>query len=168
MEKSYSDEVQVNENENARTKWAKWKAAPLELPELKRTKWAEKTEDLKYFEPCGWLAPVTEAHKKSEELKELYERNRISYEDGTPIVLSDRKEFELFRTSFFDNRWFRSVYWDGRTKKYELRTYPDPVTLWILVVVTEFRIVKTLLVDSNNIPGYTLLRQYLFICVHLF
>ena len=72
---------------------------------------------------------MTEAHKKLEELKELYERDRISYKkDGTPIVRSDRKEFKLFRTSFFDNRWFRSVYWDGRTKKYESRTYPDPVT----------------------------------------
>ena len=126
MEKSYLDEAQVNEN--ARTKWAKWKAAPLELPELKRTKWTKVTENLKYFKPRGWLAPVTEAHKKSKELKELYERNWISYEDGTPIVRSDRKEFELFRTSFFDNRWFRSVYWDGRTEKYESRTYPDPVT----------------------------------------
>ena len=39
---------------------------------------------------------------------------------------------------------------------------------WILVVVTEFRIVKTILVGSDNIPGYILLRQYLFICVRLF
>ena len=30
---------------------------------------------------------------------------------------------------------------------------------WILVVVTEFRIVKTILVGLDNIPGYTLLRQ---------
>ena len=128
MEKSYSEEIQVNENESARTKWAKWKAAPLELPPLKRTKWAEKIEDLEYFQPRGWLAPVTEAHKKSEELKELYEKDRISYgKDGTRIVRSDREEFDLFRTSHFDNRWFRSVYWDGRTEKYESRTYPDPV-----------------------------------------
>ena len=111
MEKSYSDEIQVNENESARTKWAKWKAAPLELPELKRTKFSEKTEDLEYFQPRGWLALVTEAHKKLEELKELYEKDRISYgKDGTRIVRSDREEFDLFRASPFDNRWFRSVY----------------------------------------------------------
>ena len=95
-------------------------------PTPKRPRWGpEPTEEEKYFKPRGWGEPATEAHKKSVELRSIYEKDRVIDEDGVKWYRTDKKTFEDFRGSFFDSRWFCSVYWDERTKKYESRTpYP--------------------------------------------
>ena len=71
-----------------------------EEPASKRPKWSEWKEAQEYFAPCKWGDPETETQKKSLELKILYEKDRIIFEDGTTLVRSKRKEFEDFRLSF--------------------------------------------------------------------
>ena len=113
-------------------KWAKWKGSPLEPPHPKRAKWARSEDEKRHFERRTWRTPVMQTQIILDQLKELYERDRIRYaDDGTPTFRTNKEEFETktFRDSFFDNRWFRSVYWDPRSEKYESRTYPDPV-IW--------------------------------------
>ena len=140
MEKTYSGEeevqvVKVLSPERAAerdAKWAKWKGSPLENPHTKRPRWVRNEDEKRLFEKSTWRTPDTQPKLLSDQLKELYERDRIKkYEvDGTPIFRTDKEEFEskTFRESFFDNRWFRSVYWDPCTKQYEARNYPKRVT----------------------------------------
>ena len=98
-------------------------------PNAKRAKktWGPKepTEEEKYFKTRTWGEPKTEFQKKSEELKEAFDRDRIVIENGCTWYRTDLKTFHLFRKSFFDSRWFRTVYWDKRTEQYESRApYP--------------------------------------------
>ena len=98
-------------------------------PNAKRAKktWGPKepTEEEKYFKTRTWGEPKTEIQKKSAELKEAFDRDRIVTENGCTWYRTDLKTFHLFRKSFFDSRWFRTVYWDKRTEKYESRApYP--------------------------------------------
>ena len=84
----------------------------LEEPAPKRAKafW-EPTEEQLYFKERKW-APPTAVQKKSAELRSEYEKNRIIVNDGVVWHRMDWKTYDLFRGSFFDHRWFRSVYWD--------------------------------------------------------
>ena len=97
------------------------------VPKRARKAWdlPEPTEEEEYFKDRGW-APETATQKKSTELRIEYEKDRIILEDGLVWYRTDRKTYELFRGSFFDSRWFRSVYYDERTQQYESRApYPQ-------------------------------------------
>ena len=64
----------------------------------------EPTEEEKYFKTRAWDEPKTETQKKSEELKEACDRDRIVIENGCTWYRTDLKTFHLFRKSFFDSR----------------------------------------------------------------
>ena len=140
MEKTYSEEAQVikvvsSEKAAERdAKWAKWKGSSLEPPHTKRPRWVRSHSEQRHLERSAWRIPDNFAEIKvlSDQLRELYERDRVRYaDDGTVTFRTDKEEFEskVFRDSFFDNRWFRSVYWDPCIQRYESRDYPKPV-IW--------------------------------------
>ena len=107
------------------------------VPKRARKAWdlPEPTDEERYFRVRAWNKPETEAQKKSAELRARYEQDRIIVEDGVKWYRTDWKTFDLFHESFFDSRWFRSVYWDNRTRAYESQapypkgSAPKPV-LW--------------------------------------
>ena len=107
------------------------------VPKRARKAWdlPEPSKEEKYFRIRALGESKTEAQHRSEKLRSLYEEDRIIVEDGVYWYRTDRKTYDLFRESFFDSRWFRSVYWDKRTEQYESRaaypkgSAPKPV-LW--------------------------------------
>ena len=117
-------------------------------PVPKRTKTAwwnhEPTEEEKRFERHllkNW-EPKTAAQEKSAELRAIYEKDRVVFEYGVKWHRTERETFELLRESFFDSKWFRSVYWDERSLQYESRTF-DPVAWeapegWTAETLAEF------------------------------
>ena len=118
MEKTYSGEeevqvVKVLSSERAAerdAKWAKWKGSPLEHPHSKRPRWVRNEDEKRILERRTWRTPDIQTKVILDQLKELYERDRIKYaDDGTPTFRTDKEEFEskIFQDSFFDNRWFR-------------------------------------------------------------
>ena len=123
MEKAPFENVQVKvkvepEEVGSYEKWGSVEP----VPKRARKAWdlPEPTSEEEYFKDRGW-APETVIQKKSTELKVEYEKDRIILEDGLVWYRTDRKTYELFRGSFFDSRWFRSVYYDERTQQYESR-----------------------------------------------
>ena len=125
MEEVFTSDKQVQAKTEtvARDKVVSTKEWGSEEPVPKRARKAwdlpEPTDKEKYFRVCAWGEPKTEAQKRSAELRALYEEDRIIVEDGVYWYRTDRKTYDLFRESFFDSRWFRSVYWDKRTEQYE-------------------------------------------------
>ena len=105
-------------------------------PATKRAKvtWdiLQPTNEIKFYTDRAW-DPDTETQKKSAELLAAYEKDRVFVKDGTVYYRSDLKTYCLFRGSFFDSRWYRSVYWDKRTRQFESRATcregcePEPV-----------------------------------------
>ena len=104
------------------------------VPKRARAAWDPTEEELYFRKERRW-GPPTPAEEKSAELRAKFEKDRIIKDDGVIWHRTDLKTYHLFRESFFDHRWFRSVYWDERTKRYESRapyskgSVPEPV-LW--------------------------------------
>ena len=95
-------------------KWGNHPTATWRLP--------EPTEEEEYFRINSWKGtPTTETQIRSEELRKVYEQDRILVENGETWYRTELKTYDLLCESFFDSRWFRSVYWDQRTQQYESR-----------------------------------------------
>ena len=126
-------QVQVKVEPEEVVSFSAWEEPEEPVAKRPRTTWKQVRHVTAEEEYCNrirpWDQPKSDEQLRSEELRARFEAGRVIIENGVTWHRSERRTYDELCHSFFDSRWYRTVYWDKRTEQYESRApYPKGQT----------------------------------------